>query len=58
VLLYERVHPAPFFLNAAFMSVLLVYAFRSKALKNADPMPATRADTAIATLEKSDEGGT
>ena len=58
VLLYERVHPAPFFLNAAFMAVLLVYAFRSKALRNADPTPATRADTAIATLEKSDEGGT
>ncbi|MDB5425765.1 MAG: multidrug-efflux transporter [Phenylobacterium sp.] len=58
VLLYESVHPAPFFLNAAMMAGLLVYAFRSKALRTADPRPATRADSAIATLEKSDEGGT
>jgi hypothetical protein len=37
---------------------MLIYAFVSGPLRNADPAPATRADTAIATLEKSDEGGT
>ncbi|MDB5467474.1 MAG: multidrug-efflux transporter, partial [Phenylobacterium sp.] len=55
--LYKHVHAGPFLLNAALMLGLLVYAFRSNALRNADPMPATRADTAIATLERSDEGG-
>ena len=57
VWLYERNNAAPFLINVAAMLAMLVYAFRSKALRNADPTPATRADTAIATLEKSDEGG-
>ncbi|RAK59067.1 MFS transporter [Phenylobacterium hankyongense] len=55
--LYKHVHAGPFLLNATLMLGLLVYAFRSNALRNADPLPATRADTAIATLERSDEGG-
>jgi MFS family permease len=58
VLLYERIHWAPFVLNATMMLTLLVYAFRNPQLKNADPKPATQADSAIATLEKGDEGGT
>lgn len=54
-----RAHPsAPFLLNMALMLAMLAYAFLSGPLRNADPAPATRADTAIATLEKSDEGGT
>jgi predicted MFS family arabinose efflux permease len=57
VLLYERVHPAPFYLNMVLMLGMLAYAFRNKQLRNADPKPATRADTAMATLEQSDEGG-
>lgn len=58
VWLYEHHNSAPFLLNVTAMLAMLVFAFRSKALRNADPSPATRVDTAIATLEKSDEGGT
>ena len=57
VLLYERIAPAPFLLNAALMLAMLVYAFRNPQLRNADPSPATKADQALATLEKQDEGG-
>jgi MFS family permease len=57
VWLYERVHPAPFYLNVGLMLLLLIYAFRNPQLRNADPRPATRADATMATLEKSDEGG-
>ncbi|WP_421933189.1 MFS transporter [Phenylobacterium sp.] len=56
VLLYERVHAAPFVLNMVMMLAMLVYAFRNSQLANADPKPATQADSAMATLEKSDEG--
>ncbi len=58
MVLYRAWHPAPFLLNMALMLAMLAYAFLSGPLRNADPEPATRADTAIATLEKSDEGGT
>jgi MFS family permease len=57
VFLYQHFGPAPFVLNAALMFGMLVYAFRSAALKNADPQPATRDAATMATLEKSDEGG-
>jgi len=57
VWMYEKVHPAPFLLNMVLLLAMLAYAFRNPQLRNADPKPATRADTAIATLEKSDEGG-
>lgn len=57
VFLYQHFGPAPFVLNAALMLAMLVYAFRNTALKNADPQPATRDATTMATLEKSDEGG-
>lgn len=56
VFLYQHFGPAPFVLNAALMLGMLVYAFRSPALKNADPQPASRDATTMATLEKSDEG--
>jgi MFS family permease len=56
--LYRAYHPAPFLLNMTLMLAMLAFAFLSGPLRNADPAPATRADTAIATLEKSDEGGT
>ena len=48
VLLYERIGPAPFILNATLMLTLLVYAFRNPALKNADPKPATREEVTMA----------
>ena len=57
VWLYERIAPAPFILCALMMVAMLVYALRNAQLKNADPLPATRADAAMATLEKGDEGG-
>lgn len=57
VFLYQHFGPAPFVLNAALMLGMLVFAFRNTALKNADPAPATRQQTTMATLEKSDEGG-
>lgn len=57
VWLYERIAPAPFVLCGLLMVAMLFYAFRNSQLRNADPKPATRADAAMATLEKSDEGG-
>jgi len=57
VWMYEKVHPAPFLLNMVLLLAMLAYAFRNPQLRNADPKPASRVDTAIATLEKSDEGG-
>jgi MFS family permease len=57
VWLYQHVAPAPFVLCAGLMLLMLIYAFSNEQLKNAAPEPATRADAAKATLEKSDEGG-
>lgn len=57
VWLYERIAPAPFILCGGLMVLMLIYAFRNPQLRNAHPQPATRADAAMATLEKSDEGG-
>lgn len=56
VLLYEAVAPAPFLLNASIMTGLLIYAVRNRQLRNADPMPTTRADATSATLESQDQG--
>lgn len=58
VWLYERIAPAPFILSSLMMLAMLVYAFTNPQLKNAAPRPATRAEAAMATLEKSDEDGT
>jgi MFS family permease len=55
--LYRANHAAPFFLNMALMLGLLVYAFVSKPLRNADPTAVTREETTMATIERSDEGG-
>jgi MFS family permease len=55
--LYRHEQSGPFLLNMALMSGLLIYALRNPQLRSADPKPASRADTAIATLERSDEGG-
>jgi MFS family permease len=57
VWLYEKIAPAPFILCALMMLAMLAYAFQNPQLRNAAPQPATRADAAKATLEKSDEGG-
>ena len=55
--LYRTNHAAPFFLNMGLMLCLLVYAFVSKPLRNADPTAVTREDATMATIERSDEGG-
>lgn len=57
VWLYRHLAWGPFILNAAILAVLLVYAFRNQQLKTADPQPATREDSTMATLEKRNEGG-
>lgn len=55
--LYRANHAAPFFLNTALMLCLLVYAFVSGPLRNADPTAVTREEATMATIERSDEGG-
>ncbi|MGZ3378408.1 MAG: MFS transporter [Phenylobacterium sp.] len=55
--LYRANHSAPFFLNMALMLGLLVYAFVSRPLRNADPVAVTREEATMATIERSDEGG-
>ena len=57
VFMYQHFGPAPFIVNTLLMVGLLAYAFRNTALKNADPKPASRDATTLATLERSDEGG-
>ena len=57
VWLYQHIAWAPFALNATMMAAMLIYAFRNPQLRNADPQPATRADAAMATLERRDESG-
>lgn len=57
VWLYQKIAPAPFILSALLMLAMLAYAYQNQQLRNAAPQPATRADAAKATLEKSDEGG-
>ena len=44
-------------LCGGLMLLMLIYAFRNEQLRTAHPQPATRADAAMATLEKSDEDG-
>lgn len=56
VMLYERVAPAPFYLNMAVLLALLLYAYRNPRLRDADPTPVPRADTTRATLERRDDG--
>jgi MFS family permease len=57
VWLYQHNNPAPFLLNMVLMLGMLLYAFRNPQLRNADPQPASREAAALATIEKSDEGG-
>jgi MFS family permease len=55
--IYRANHSAPFVLNMVLMLGMLVYAFTNRALRNADPAPASRADATMSTIERSDEGG-
>jgi len=50
-------HAAPFLLNAAILSALLVYAMMNRTLKNAGEAPTTEDETTLSTLERSHEGG-
>ncbi|MBS0362147.1 MAG: MFS transporter [Proteobacteria bacterium] len=55
--LYRASHAAPFFLNMGLMLCLLVYAYLSPALRNADPAAVTREEATMATIERADESG-
>ncbi len=57
ILLYQMFRPAPFLMNAIILGLMLGFAFWSATLRNAGKEPATEADSAAATLERSDEGG-
>ncbi|MDP3659780.1 MFS transporter [Phenylobacterium sp.] len=57
VMLYERVHWAPFAVNVVMMLGLLVYAYTNTQLRNADPKPTSRLETVLATVERNDSGG-
>jgi MFS family permease len=57
MVLYKANHAAPFFLNMALMLGLFAYTLVSPALRNADPAAVSREETAMATIERSDEGG-
>lgn len=57
VMLYGASHPAPFVLNAAIMTGLLIYAVTNRVLRRAGESPATEDDSTQATLERSTEGG-
>lgn len=54
--LYQHFGPAPFIINTLLMGGLLAYAFRNVALKNADPEPASRDATTLASLETQRRG--
>ncbi len=56
VLLYEKIHPAPFLLNVCLLLGMLAFALNNSQLRNADAKPPTGADVALATLEHQDEG--
>jgi MFS family permease len=57
VILYERIHAAPFLLNMAILLGLLAYALRNEVLRNAGEGPATEEDSTNAALERNEEGG-
>ena len=57
VILYERVHAAPFLMNMVILLALLAYALRNNVLRNAGEGPATEEDSTNAMLERNEEGG-
>jgi MFS family permease len=57
VRLYQEAHAAPFYLNLVLMLAMLAYAFRNAQLRTADPKLAGREVSAMAGLERADEGG-
>jgi MFS family permease len=57
VQLYSMSHAAPFLLNAAILSALLLYAMMNRTLRDAGEAPTTEDDTTLSTLERSHEGG-
>ncbi|WGM37160.1 MFS transporter [Caulobacter sp. NIBR1757] len=58
VFLYGVRHEAPFVMNALICGALLLYAFRNAVLRNAGEIPPDDEETALAMMERQDEGGT
>jgi MFS family permease len=56
VLLYGAAHPAPFLVNAAILSGLLVLAWRNGVLARAGDAPTTEDEAALSSLERNQEG--
>lgn len=57
VLLYGVFHPAPFLLDAAALTAILIYAMVNSGLRNAGEAPTSEVAATRSTLERSDEGG-
>ena len=55
--LYEKVHAAPFALNAILLFALVAYAYGDKALRRSGLEPATEAQTTQAALDYADGAG-
>ena len=55
--LYRFMAAGPFLLSMVLLLGMLAYAFTNKQLKNAEPEPVSREAATMATIEKSDEGG-
>lgn len=55
--LYRHMQSAPFLLSMALLLGMLLFAFTNRQLKNALPEPVSREAATMATIEKSDEGG-
>jgi MFS family permease len=57
VWLYELWGPSPFLMNVVILLALVAYVFANPTLRNAGDGPATEEDAALATLERTGEGG-
>ena len=55
--LYRHMQAAPFLLSMLLLIGMLIYTLTNRQLKNAEPEPVSREAATMATLEKSDEGG-
>jgi len=57
VTLYLAFHPGPFLLNAVILAGLLVFALKNTILRDAGERGDPDAESTLALLERSDEGG-
>jgi MFS family permease len=57
VMLYGRIHAAPFVITLTILAGLFVFSFLNPTLRNAGGRPTSEADATVSILEKSEEGG-